>query len=66
METSDSVTRRLNLGNPVEFTIRESAEWVVDTTGLDSEIVYHDLPEDNPKRRQPYISRAIIRYEKRV
>lgn len=48
----------INLGNPDEFTIKELAEKVIDLTGSKSEIVYHDLPVDDPRQRQPNISRA--------
>ena len=48
----------INLGNPDEFTIKELAEKVIEITGSSSEIVYHDLPVDDPKQRQPDIGRA--------
>jgi UDP-glucuronate decarboxylase len=48
----------INLGNPVEFTIRELAELVVELTGTSSRIVYHPLPTDDPVRRQPDIGLA--------
>jgi dTDP-glucose 4,6-dehydratase len=47
-----------NIGNPNEFTVRQLAELVVDLTGTKSEIVYKPLPQDDPKVRQPDISRA--------
>jgi dTDP-glucose 4,6-dehydratase len=47
-----------NIGNPVEFTVRQLAELVVELTGTRSEIVSRPLPEDDPKVRQPDISRA--------
>jgi dTDP-glucose 4,6-dehydratase len=47
-----------NIGNPDEFTVRELAEIVLELTGSDSEIVYHDLPADDPKVRRPDITRA--------
>lgn len=58
METPDSVTGPLNLGNPEEFTIRELAESVIALTGSSSRIVHHPLPVDDPKRRRPDISKA--------
>jgi UDP-glucuronate decarboxylase len=58
METPDSVTGPLNLGNPEEFTIRELAEHVIALTGSSSRIVHHPLPADDPKRRRPDISKA--------
>jgi dTDP-glucose 4,6-dehydratase len=48
----------VNIGNPVEFTIRELAAVVLDETGSASEIELHPLPEDDPKVRQPDITRA--------
>ena len=47
-----------NIGNPTEYTIKQLAEIVVELTGSKSEIVYRDLPEDDPKVRQPDITRA--------
>ena len=47
-----------NIGNPVEYTVRQLAEIVVEITGTKSPIVYAPLPEDDPKVRQPDISRA--------
>jgi len=47
-----------NIGNPNEFTVTQLAELVVDLTGTKSEIVYRPLPQDDPKVRQPDISRA--------
>ena len=48
----------VNLGNPVEFTIGELAEMVLDLTASKSEIVRRPLPSDDPVRRQPDITRA--------
>jgi dTDP-glucose 4,6-dehydratase len=48
----------VNLGNPVEFTIAELADLVLEVTGGDSEVRYLPLPEDDPKVRQPDIGRA--------
>jgi dTDP-glucose 4,6-dehydratase len=47
-----------NIGNPVEFTVRQLAELVVELTGTTSPITYRELPEDDPKVRQPDITRA--------
>ncbi len=58
METSDDVTGPINLGNPVEFTIRELAETTIALTGSSSKIVHQPLPPDDPKQRQPDITRA--------
>ena len=58
METSDEVTGPINLGNPVEFSIRHLAETVIELTGSSSTIVNQKLPEDDPKQRQPDIAKA--------
>ncbi|MFO7935903.1 MAG: UDP-glucuronic acid decarboxylase family protein [Bacteroidales bacterium] len=58
MKTGEEVTGPVNLGNPVEFTILELAEKILDMTGSSSEIVYRPLPEDDPVQRQPDISLA--------
>ena len=68
METPDHVTGPINLGNPVEFTIRELAEKTIALTGSSSKIVYHPLPPDDPKQRQPNISMAqeLLGWEPKV
>ncbi|MGD2175763.1 MAG: SDR family oxidoreductase [Candidatus Brocadiaceae bacterium] len=48
----------VNLGNPQEMTILELAEEVIELTGSDSEVVFKPLPKDDPKVRQPDVSRA--------
>jgi len=48
----------VNIGNPNEFTLQELAEIVIDLTGSDSKIVYEALPTDDPKVRQPDITKA--------
>jgi UDP-glucuronate decarboxylase len=58
METADDVTGPVNLGNPVEFTIRQLAEMVIALTGSSSKIVHRPLPEDDPRQRCPDISLA--------
>ena len=47
-----------NIGNPVEYTVKQLAEIVVELTGSKAPIVYEPLPEDDPKVRQPDITRA--------
>jgi UDP-glucuronate decarboxylase len=47
-----------NLGNPVEFTIRELAEKVIAMTSTRSRIVYRPLPSDDPTQRRPDITKA--------
>lgn len=58
MATDDHVTGPMNLGNPVEFTIRELAETVVEMIGSKSDIEFKPLPQDDPRQRQPDISIA--------
>lgn len=58
METAPEVSGPINLGNPVEFTIRELAELVVEMTGSKSELVFRPLPQDDPMQRKPDITRA--------
>ena len=49
----------VNIGNPLEFTICECAEKVLEVTGSKSKITFKALPQDDPKQRCPDISRAI-------
>ena len=58
MDSSNDVTGPFNLGNPVEFTIKELAELVVEMTGSASRIVYKPLPGDDPAQRCPDITLA--------
>jgi UDP-glucuronate decarboxylase len=58
MESPPSFTGPVNLGNPVEFTMRELAELVLKETGSSSKLVNMALPQDDPKQRQPDISLA--------
>jgi UDP-glucuronate decarboxylase len=58
METPNTVTGPVNLGNPVEFTMRQLAELVINLTGSSSKIVARPLPQDDPRQRQPDITKA--------
>ncbi len=58
MNTSDSFTGPVNIGNPHEFTILELAQKVISLTGSNSKIVYKPLPSDDPMMRKPDISLA--------
>jgi len=58
MASPDKFTGPVNLGNPVEFTIKELAEKVIALTGSKSKIGYKPLPDDDPKQRQPDITLA--------
>jgi UDP-glucuronate decarboxylase len=55
---TDELHEPVNLGNPVEFTIKQLAEEILKITGSNSTIVYQALPQDDPKQRKPDISRA--------
>ena len=58
----------VNLGNPREMTMLEFAQYIQRLTGSGSEIEFHPLPEDDPKRRKPDISKArwVLGWEPRV
>jgi UDP-glucuronate decarboxylase len=58
MATPDDVTGPVNIGNPVEFTIRQLADLVIELTGASSKIVHRPLPEDDPRQRCPDIGLA--------
>ena len=58
MDSNDDFTGPVNLGNPGEFTILELAQKVIEKTGSKSEIVFQDLPSDDPRQRRPDISLA--------
>lgn len=58
MHSDDDVTGPINLGNPGEFTMRQLAETVLELTGSKSGIVHRPLPSDDPRQRQPDISKA--------
>ena len=58
MATPAGFTGPVNLGNPVEFTIRELAEKVIAITGSKSRIEFKPLPADDPRQRQPDIALA--------
>jgi UDP-glucuronate decarboxylase len=58
MASDKAVTGPVNLGNPGEFSMIELAELVIELTGAKSKLVYQPLPADDPKQRQPDISKA--------
>jgi len=68
MATDDSITGPVNLGNPVEMTVKELAERVLALSGSKSEIIYKPLPQDDPTRRCPDISlaRKLLDWEPKV
>ncbi|MDT4872911.1 hypothetical protein FQZ97_1081230 [compost metagenome] len=58
----------MNIGNPSEITIKDFAEEIIKLTGTDQKVVYKDLPKDDPKQRQPDITKAreILGWEPQV
>jgi UDP-glucuronate decarboxylase len=58
MDSSDEVTGPINLGNPGEFTMLQLAEAVIELTGSKSTLAFNPLPQDDPKQRQPNITKA--------
>jgi UDP-glucuronate decarboxylase len=58
MDTSDDIIGPINLGNPTEFTMIELAELVIELTASKSAIDFKPLPIDDPRQRQPDITRA--------
>lgn len=58
----------VNIGNPDEITIRQFAEEIIKLTGTTQQIIYKELPQDDPKKRQPDISKArkILGWEPKV
>ena len=68
MESPPSFTGPVNLGNSVEFTMRELAELILKETGSRSKLVNMALPQDDPKQRQPDISlaKAKLGWEPRI
>ena len=68
METPDEVTGPMNIGNPVEMTIKELAEAVIELTGSSSKLVHKALPQDDPIQRQPDIgfARSALGWEPQV
>jgi dTDP-glucose 4,6-dehydratase len=58
----------VNIGNPDEISIRDFAEEIIKLTGTDQKIVYKPLPQDDPKQRQPDITKAreVLNWEPKV
>jgi len=58
----------VNIGNPNEISILDFCEEIIKLTGTDQKIVFHDLPVDDPKQRQPDISKAkkLLDWEPKV
>jgi len=68
MASPDSVVGPINLGNPVEFTIKQLANTVIKMVGGKSKIIYKPLPSDDPKQRQPDIelAKTTLNWEPKV
>ena len=68
MESPDEVTGPINIGNPNEMTVKELGQKVVAMVGSSASLEYRDLPSDDPRQRQPDITRAreILGWEPRV
>ncbi len=68
MNSPDDIVGPINLGNPCEFTVLQLAEKVLELTGSKSEILFQDLPQDDPIKRCPDISKArtLLKWEPRV
>ena len=68
METPDSITGPINIGNPDEFSIKELAGKVIEITGSKSKITFEPLPTDDPTQRKPDISKAkeLLKWEPNI
>jgi len=65
---TENITGPINIGNPGEFTMLELADKIIDITGSNSQIVFKELPDDDPKKRKPDIrlAKEIIEWEPKV
>jgi UDP-glucuronate decarboxylase len=59
MDTPDTFTGPVNLGNPIEVSVGDLANLIIRLTGSKSKLIYLPLPEDDPKQRKPDITLAI-------
>jgi dTDP-glucose 4,6-dehydratase len=61
-------SRPVNIGNPIEYTVKEVASLILKLSGSSSDLIYKPLPQDDPKQRCPEISRAreVLGWEPRV
>lgn len=59
MSTKKGFTGPVNIGNPIEFSIKELAQKIIQLTNSQSKLVFKPLPEDDPKQRQPNIDKAF-------
>jgi UDP-glucuronate decarboxylase len=58
MNTNDNLIGPINIGNPIEYSIKELAEKIIELTNSKSKIMYLPLPQDDPLQRKPDISLA--------
>ncbi len=58
MDSNSDITGPINLGNPNEFTMLELAEKVLSIVGGSSRLIFKELPQDDPRQRQPDITKA--------
>ena len=61
MDSEPEFTGPVNIGNPVEFTIKELAESILELTRSKSKLIYLSLPQDDPKQRRPDITLAKLK-----
>jgi len=68
MKSDKTEGEAYNLGNPDERTVLETAKLIKELTGSTAEIVFEELPEDDPTRRQPDISKikAAIQWQPKI
>ncbi len=68
MDSNSDITGPINLGNPNEFTMLELAEKVLSIVGGSSKLIFKELPQDDPRQRQPDITKAksILKWEPSV
>ena len=58
MNSKDEFIGPVNIGNPIEISMNQLASLIIELSNSKSEIIYKDLPKDDPKRRNPEISKA--------
>jgi UDP-glucuronate decarboxylase len=58
MNSEKGITGPINIGNPTEFTMLELATKIIELTGSNSQLIFQDLPQDDPMQRQPIIELA--------
>jgi UDP-glucuronate decarboxylase len=58
MASPDSIIGPINIGNPIEYSMLQLAKTILDLTGSRSRIVHRQLPQDDPRQRQPNITKA--------